>query len=122
KFYDFSPGSWNRLVLENFNPNLLIRLLNGGVILFSFSFLLFAISYTMSSRKLKNLIFYIPISIIMLLQFIYYDPSINLALQDHFYGISFEQGLQFNKFRDSINVVFLYMKHLAIIISFLLLS
>ncbi len=121
KFYDFSPGSWNRLVLENFNPYLLIRLFNGGIILFGYSFLLFSISFTMAHRKHKNGYLYIPIVLFMIVQIIYYDPWFNMALQDHFYNQGYEQGLLFNKFRDFINVALLWCKNIAIITSFLLL-
>lgn len=122
KFYDFSPGSWNRLVLENFDPNLLIRLFNIGIILFGYSFLLFSISYTLGHRKLKNLYLYIPIVFLMIIQIIYYDPSFNMALQDHFYSKSFNQGLLFNRYRDVIYIVTLWLKNAAIFTSFVLLG
>ncbi|QNK58115.1 sensor histidine kinase [Paenibacillus sp. PAMC21692] len=121
KFYDFSPGSWNRLVLENFNPSVQIRLMNAGVILFSYSFLLFSVSYTMSRRKLKNLAIYIPIGILALFQLLYFDPAINLSLQNRYYDAGYPQTLAFNEIRDIINAASMVLKHGVVIVAFVLL-
>lgn len=121
KFYDFSPGSWNRLVLENLDPHVQIRLMNMGILLFSYSFLLFSISYTMSRRRFKNLAVYIPVGILALLQLLYFDPAINLSLQNHFYDLGYSQSLAYNEIRDVIHTVSLCVKHGVVIVAFLLL-
>lgn len=80
-FFSFSPGTWNYLVLTNFNPDLLIRMLNGGVLLFHFSLLCFAISFTRTSKKLRNAPIYTIVTIISLIQLLFYDPWIQIGLQ-----------------------------------------
>ncbi|MBD1382246.1 sensor histidine kinase [Metabacillus arenae] len=88
-FFDISPGTWNNLVVLNLHPETIIRLLNGGVILFLFSFISFVISFTTSRKKTKKTIHWIIFfGTIFLLQFLYYDPAMNLFLQDY----TFETG------------------------------
>ena len=83
KFFNFTPGSWNSLVLHNFNPNFLLRILNFGTILFYFCFLFFAISYTTSRKGNRKMIpIYILLTMIAVLQYFFYDPKLNLSIQD----------------------------------------
>ncbi|WP_205174481.1 sensor histidine kinase [Bacillus pakistanensis] len=84
QFFDFSPGTWNYLVLQNFDTNTIIRLLNGGVILFYFSFFCFTLSFTNSRKKSKKITVSVTLlSVLALLQFLFYDPILNLYLQDY---------------------------------------
>lgn len=84
QFFNFSPGTWNYLVLHNFNPDTLIRLLNGGAALFHYSFLCFAISFTRTQQKNNKLIhLYIGLLMIVGLQFVFFDPAVNVFLQNY---------------------------------------
>ncbi|MBS4206887.1 HAMP domain-containing sensor histidine kinase [Bacillus sp. FJAT-50079] len=84
QFIDFSPGTWNNLVLRNFDGITLIRLFNFGIILFYFSFLCFAVSFVeFIKNKRKQIYVYSILGIFGLIQFIYYDPSVHLLLQDY---------------------------------------
>lgn len=87
QFIELGPGTWSRLVLQNFDTHTLIRLFNLGIILFYFSYLSF------SSSFIRNLIMnpkfrfvYIGLAAVGVIQFLFYDPSINLYFQD----LSFE--------------------------------
>lgn len=83
QFIDFGPGTWNRLVLRNFDAHTLIRLFNLGIILFYFSFLSFSISFISSLRSHPRLRFvYLGLEIVGVIQFLFYDPSLNLMLQE----------------------------------------
>lgn len=83
-FFNFSPGTWNYLILTKFNPILLIRMLNGGVNLFYSSLLLFAVAFTQSYRPSLRKTFYIGVAVIFLVQLIVFDPSFNIYWQNHF--------------------------------------
>ncbi|WP_409342125.1 sensor histidine kinase [Paenibacillus sp. MBLB4367] len=106
RFFDFSPGTWNHLVLVNFNPDVLIRMLNGGVILFQFSFLCYAVSFVKRSKKGKSLYVYALIGLVSAIQLAYYDPSINLLLQDRFGGTSAEGRALFAAVTQTLNTGF----------------
>lgn len=87
QFIDLGPGTWSRLVLGNFDTHTLIRLFNLGIILFYFSFLSFSISFTSSLRINPNLrSFYFALAVLGMMQFLYYEPGINLYLQDVSFG------------------------------------
>ncbi|GAA4854816.1 hypothetical protein GCM10023310_37140 [Paenibacillus vulneris] len=81
-FFNFSPGTWNYLVLTKFNANMLIRLLNGGIILFNGSLLCFAVSFTRTSRKRTNANIYAAIALFSVISFVFYDPGVQIWLQD----------------------------------------
>jgi hypothetical protein len=90
QFIDFNPGTWNNLVLQNFDANTLIRLFNLGLVLFYVSFLCFSISFVSRNMvTLKREYFYVMLGILGIIQFLLFDPSINLFLQD----IAFEANL-----------------------------
>ncbi|MFD0676125.1 MULTISPECIES: ATP-binding protein [unclassified Paenibacillus] len=77
-FFNFSPGTWNYLVLTQFNPNLLIRMLNGGVIIFYSSVLLFAVSFTLNMKPKLQRCMYAAVAILFVVQLLAYDPSLNI--------------------------------------------
>ncbi|UKS25333.1 HAMP domain-containing histidine kinase [Paenibacillus sp. HWE-109] len=79
-FFDFSPGTWNYLVLTKFNPNWLIRMLNAGVSLFYCSLLCFAVSFTRSLNHRKQQVVYGVVLVFFIVQNAYYDPAIHIAL------------------------------------------
>ncbi|NQX67355.1 hypothetical protein HQN90_14635 [Paenibacillus alba] len=79
-FFDFSPGTWNYLVLTKFNPNWLIRMLNVGVSLFYCSLLCFAVSFTRSLSHRKQQFVYIGVLTFFIVQTAYYDPTLHIAL------------------------------------------
>lgn len=83
-FFDFSPGTWNYLVLTKFNPDWLIRMLNIGVGLFYCSLLGFAIAFTRSLSTLKQRIGYGGILLFFIIETTYYDPSLHIALSNRF--------------------------------------
>ncbi|WP_165452817.1 sensor histidine kinase [Paenibacillus thalictri] len=80
--FDFSPGTWNYLVLTQFNPQMLIRLLNGGVILFHCSLLCFAVSFTRSLKTKWQRTVYAAAAVLFVLQLVLYDPSVHIAWQN----------------------------------------
>lgn len=120
-FYNFSKGTWNRIVLENFDSLLLIRLLNFGILLFLFSFLFFTISFTHSRSRINKLIYYIPLAMLFLVQLCYYDPFIQLKLQNHFFEYNYSSAVNYNRVTSIINIVFQIIKFAQIVISFSLL-
>jgi signal transduction histidine kinase len=81
-FFDFSPGTWNYLVLTKFNPNWLIRMLNVGVGLFYCSLLGFAIAFTRSLSLSKQRFVYGGISFFFIIETAYYDPAFHIALSN----------------------------------------
>ncbi|MFD0713599.1 sensor histidine kinase [Paenibacillus sp. GCM10027626] len=91
-FFNFSPGTWNHLVLTNFNPMLLIRLMNGGVALFHYSLLCFAVSFVGLPIKWRHARIYVGLAIVPAAQLIFFDPAFNVWLQ-HAAGTS-PDGLQ----------------------------
>ncbi|WP_168120303.1 sensor histidine kinase [Paenibacillus sp. HB172176] len=119
--YDFSPGSWNRLVLENIDPDLFIRLFNGGILLFTYSFLLFAISFSYKKNGLKKWRWYAPLMLTAVIQACYYDPRFNQWLQNRFYGGTYRRMELFNQIRDSLDILFLTMKYSFLLASFFIL-
>lgn len=105
QFIDLGPGTWSRLVLGNFDTHTLIRLFNMGIILFYFSYLSFSISFIRNFIVNPKLRFvYIGLAAVGVIQFLFYDPGINLYVQD----LSFETEKltriyqQFSQIGDSI--------------------
>ena len=120
QFIDFGPGTWSRLVLGNFDTHTLIRLFHLGLILFYFSFLCFSISFTSNFRIRKKLRYlYLALGIVGLTQFLFYDPSINLYLQELSSGteILTRQYQQFSRIGD---IVFQTVNYAYLIVSFVL--
>ncbi|MGG1552190.1 sensor histidine kinase [Paenibacillus ferrarius] len=93
-FFDFSPGTWNYLVLTKFNPNWLIRLLNIGVGLFYCSLLGFAIAFTRSLSTHSNRIIYGAVGLFFVLQTAYYDPTVHIGLTREIAGSAFFDGAE----------------------------
>nr|WP_229138319.1 ATP-binding protein [Bacillus sp. REN16] len=119
KFFNFTPGSWNYLVLQNFDPNFLIRLLNFGAILFYLCFLLFSISYTNSRIGNRKMIpWYIVLTIIAIMQYIFYDPKINLFLQN----VAIDHNLHglYNSYIKVVDKAFMYLNIGFIVIGIVL--
>lgn len=81
-FFDFSPGTWNYLVLAKFNPNWLIRMLNVGVGLFYCSLLGFAIAFTRSLSLPKQRFVYGGITLFFIIETAYYDPAFHISLSN----------------------------------------
>ncbi|ULL18001.1 sensor histidine kinase [Paenibacillus sp. H1-7] len=79
--FNFSPGTWNYLVLTKFNANMLIRMLNGGILLFTGSLLCFAVSFTRTSKRQANAKIYAVIALLLLIQYAFFDPGLQIALQ-----------------------------------------
>ncbi|MDR6550775.1 HAMP domain-containing sensor histidine kinase [Paenibacillus qinlingensis] len=79
-FFDFSPGTWNYLVLTKFNPNWLIRMLNVGVGLFYCSLLGFSVAFTRSLSLSKQRLVYGGISLFFIVETLYYDPVFHISL------------------------------------------
>ncbi|NGP45567.1 HAMP domain-containing histidine kinase [Bacillaceae bacterium SIJ1] len=84
ELFNLSPGTRTYLVLQNFDPNTLIRLLNVGNILFYLFIFLFSLSFCMNqwlkNKKTRRLLYIvIPLSVA---QFLFFDPAINLFIQD----------------------------------------
>ncbi|RJX39645.1 sensor histidine kinase [Paenibacillus pinisoli] len=120
-FYNFSKGTWNRIVLENFDALILIRLLNFGILLFLFSFLLFSISFTHSRSRINKLYYYIPLAILFIVQLCYYDPFIQLKLQNYFFSYEYASGMNYKRVTTIIDIIFQCTKFAQIIITFSLL-
>ncbi|WP_259616772.1 ATP-binding protein [Paenibacillus doosanensis] len=91
-FFDFSPGTWNYLVLTKFNANALIRMLNGGIIAFNGSLLCFAISFTRTARRRANAFLYGIVAVFSLLTYLFYDPGVQIRLQGLIVQSPEEQG------------------------------
>lgn len=121
RFFDFSPGTWNHLVLVNFNPDVLIRMLNGGVILFQFSFLCYAVSFVRRSKKGKALYVYALIGLISAIQLLYYDPGFNLLLQDRFGGTAAAGRDLFQTVTKTLDAGFHFAKYGYMLLAFVLL-
>ncbi|MDU0201784.1 MULTISPECIES: HAMP domain-containing sensor histidine kinase [Paenibacillus] len=88
-FFDFSPGTWNYLVLTKFNPDWLIRMLNIGVGLFYCSLLGFAIAFTRSLSIWKQRIGYGGILLFFIIETAYFDPSLHIALSNQIDSLTF---------------------------------
>ncbi len=117
QFIDFNPGTWNNLVLQNFDANTLIRLFNLGLVLFYVSFLSFSISFVSRNMiTIKRRYFYVLLGILGIIQFLLYDPSINLFLQD----IAFEANIsqQYEKYIRISELIFKGFNFTCIITSF----
>ncbi|CAG7607371.1 Adaptive-response sensory-kinase SasA [Paenibacillus solanacearum] len=80
--FNFSPGTWNYLVLAKFNPLLLIRLLNLGVMLFYCSLLGFAVSFTRSLSPGTQRRTYIVLAAGFAVSLVLYDPAVHIAVQN----------------------------------------
>ncbi|MBA2936824.1 HAMP domain-containing histidine kinase [Paenibacillus sp. CGMCC 1.16610] len=88
-FFDFSPGTWNYLVLTKFNPDWLIRMLNIGVGLFYCSLLGFAIAFTRSLSPWNQRIGYGGILLFFIIETTYFDPSFHIALSNQIDSLTF---------------------------------
>lgn len=93
-FFDFSPGTWNYLVLTKFNPDWLIRMLNAGVGLFYCSLLGFAIAFTQSLNAWRRL-GYGCILLFFIVETIYYDPTFHIALSNQIDSQLFFHAMEF---------------------------
>jgi signal transduction histidine kinase len=120
QFIDLGPGTWSRLVLGNFDTHTLIRLFNLGIILFYFSFLSFSISFTSNITIRTRLRYvYLALGVIGIIQFLFYDPSINLYLQD----LSSETEIltkQYQQFSRIGDIVFQTVNYAYLALSFVL--
>jgi signal transduction histidine kinase len=117
QFIDFSPGTWNSLVLKNFNTNTLIRLFNVGIILFYFSFLSYSISFVSSLKvNRRQWYFYTVLGVIGLFQYLFYDPSVNLWFQN--YAVDAGIFPQYKNFNHTADMVFQVINIAYILISF----
>lgn len=120
QFINLGPGTWSRLVLGNFDTHTLIRLFNLGIIIFYFSFLSFSISFTTNlSIRTRLRYVYLALGIVGFIQFLFYDPSINLYLQELFSNteILTKQYQQFSRIGD---LVFQAVNYAYLILSFVL--
>jgi signal transduction histidine kinase len=120
QFIGLGPGTWSRLVLGNFDTHTLIRLFNLGIILFYFSFLSFSISFTSNFNiRTKLRYVYLALGIAGIIQFLFYDPSINLYLQELFSKteILTKQYQQLSKIGD---IGFQTVNYAYLILSFVL--
>lgn len=108
-FFNFSPGTWNYLVLTKFNPNLLIRILNGGVNLFYCSLLLFAVSFTRKLKPKQLYSVYTATALLFIAQLIIFDPSFNIARQSQMGSSSVLEALY---------VILKYSKYAMMLIAF----
>ncbi|GIP35188.1 HAMP domain-containing sensor histidine kinase [Paenibacillus sp. J2TS4] len=86
RFFDFSPGTWNYLVLNSLNPDLLIRLLNIGVLMFPYCLLGFAVTFTSRRRTFRPAVYQWTALALLLIQVVYYDPGFQDWLQNWMYG------------------------------------
>ncbi|MCY9661602.1 HAMP domain-containing sensor histidine kinase [Paenibacillus chondroitinus] len=93
-FFDFSPGTWNYLVLTKFNPDWLIRMLNIGVGLFYCSLLGFAIAFTRSLSPWHQRIGYGGILLFFIIETTYFDPSFHIALSNQIDSLTFFRGME----------------------------
>ncbi|MCZ8514257.1 ATP-binding protein [Paenibacillus filicis] len=90
-FFNFSPGTWNYLVLTKFNPNLLIRMFNDGVILFQCSMLCFIVSLAQGPKPKAQRMFYSAVTFLFIFELIAYDPLFNIAWQNRMpFGLNFD--------------------------------
>lgn len=120
QFFNFNPGTWNYLVLQNFNPDTLIRLLNGGTALFHYSFLCFSLSFSYTQKKNKQLIrLYIGLMIIACLQFLFFDPAVNIFFQN--YSIKHEMIHLYHIYSRIGTLIFQFMNFSFLIIAIFLL-
>lgn len=105
-FFNFSPGTWNYLVLRNFNVDTLIRILHGGNLLFYYSFLCFGISFANSKNdnNRRMLRWYILLLILPVLQFICFDPSVSKYLQN--LAFSLNRIEWFQTFEKTTEIIF----------------
>lgn len=121
--FAINSGIWNKLILLNFNIDVLIRIFNGSVLLFYFFLLCFAIAFTQrrnhaSARTYRIYFFLI---IIPAIEFIFYDPYFQKIL--HFASIQFF-GNNFDMYKSSINtmhIIFKLINYTYMLISFYLL-
>lgn len=81
QFIDLNPGTWNSIMLKNLNSNVIIRFFNLGIHLFYFSFLAYSISF-LGPKTRKKTYLYLVIAILPFIQLIYFDPAVQIGLQD----------------------------------------
>ncbi|CAG7626725.1 sensor histidine kinase [Paenibacillus allorhizosphaerae] len=111
--FNFSPGTWNYLVLAKFNPLLLIRLLNLGVILFYCSLLGFAVSFTRSLKPRTQRRTYVFLATLFVLMLVLYDPALHIAVQSESLRFALElsgHALHFAKYA-MLTIAFGLMMH-----------
>lgn len=118
--FNFSPGTWNHLVLTNFNPVLLIRLLNGGTILFYYSLLCFAVSFTSTPKNWNHSKIYVIITAISLVQLVFFDPAFNVWLQKTSGNLPEHLAIGFNYAISGANLILSYMKYVYLAVTFAL--
>ncbi|MEC2158343.1 sensor histidine kinase [Virgibacillus halodenitrificans] len=84
QLFNFNPGTWSNLVLQNFNTDALIRFLNGGSILFYLFYILFSLSFCITKWFEIKQIRYILYTILFLSlsQFLFFDPGFNIYMQN----------------------------------------
>jgi len=107
-FFNFSPGTWNYLVLTQFNAKMLIRMLNGGLLLFTGSLLCFAVSFTRTSRRQANAKLYAAIAVVSVVQFSFFDPGVQIWLQNLAGRLGQPSGEWLNKTTDWLEYAFRY--------------
>lgn len=98
-FFDFHKDVWNRLVLVNFDTDLLIRLFNGGILLFRYALLCYTISLTLrprSKRVYRRAV--ILLAFVSMMQWLYYDPLTNRSL--------FDLDSDWHMFTSNLHIVF----------------
>lgn len=108
-FFDFSPGTWNYLVLTKFNPDWLIRMLNVGVGLFYCSLLGFAIAFTRSLSLSKQRFVYGGISLFFIIETAYYDPAFHIVLSHWIDSLLF---------LHTIEITLMSLRYLILIVAF----
>ncbi|GHH97863.1 ATP-binding protein [Neobacillus kokaensis] len=119
QFIDFGSGAWTSLVLRNFDAITIIRLFNLGIILFYVSFLCFSISFASSLRYNPKMRYaYIALGIMGIIQFLFYDPRVNLTLQD--FALEAEVQQLYQQFSLAGDVFFQVINYTYILSSFIL--
>lgn len=84
-FFPFTRGTWSTLASLNLDPDMLIRMLTMGVVLFNYSVLGFAIAFTSRKQpRFKKMSVYLLLMIFPLLQILFYDPAVYKLLDSAF--------------------------------------
>lgn len=122
RFFDFSPGTWNYLVLNSLNPDLLIRMLNVGVLMFPYCLLGFAVTFTRRDRMLRPAYFQWPALVILIVQAVYYDPGFQNWLQNWMFDGGVFAPDRTAAFVHGLDTGFRWINRLFLLAAFLLLA
>lgn len=121
RLFYFPTSLWNKIILMNLNPVIVLRIFNIGILLFVYSIICFSIAFSgKNSLRIPNRYLYIILSVIPLLQLIYYDPYIQINLQQ-VYNATYESLMPYHNITNKADMIFHLSNWLYILTAFFIL-